>query len=162
MPSPTWHGVSAWGEAGSAFAYLTRHLTPDYRGGVSLFRGWGRPLGSEAAGLFADTSVDALYVSRFNRDFLAYWQNRWGYTTEAGGVKLQFYLNTNATTDAKRQYWANFVEVGPGVRFRVPPLPPSLYFTANILRGVYTLNAYNPRRPNFIDVRAGFGYAFTR
>jgi hypothetical protein len=28
-----------------------------------------------------------------------------------------------------------------------------------VLRGVYTLNRYNPRRPNYFDVRAGFWYA---
>ena len=36
-----------------------------------------------------------------------------------------------------------------------------MYFTVNFLRGVYTVNQGNPRRPNFYDLSAGFWYAFT-
>jgi hypothetical protein len=39
---------------------------------------------------------------------------------------------------------------------------PSSYLTVNLLRGVYLTNMDNPRRPNFLDLRAGFWYAFTR
>ena len=128
---------------------------------MAFFRGFGRPLNSERPGWFAETALDSVFASRFERDVLFYWQNRWGYTAEAGGLKMQIHLNTNATTDAKRLYWANVVEAGPGVRFRWAPLPESLYFTVNLLRGSYIRNAGNPRRPNFFDFRAGFGYAFS-
>ena len=160
VASRTWRGVYAWGEAGSAFAYLTRHVTPDYRAGVSLFRGFGHGLSSERPGWFAETAADAVFASRFDRDVLFYSQSRLGYTVESGGLKVQVHMNANATADARAQYWANFVEGGPGVRFRWSELPESLYFTVNLLRGTQTRNAGNPRRPNFTDFRAGFGYAF--
>jgi hypothetical protein len=63
--------------------------------------------------------------------------------------------------DDKRQAWANFVEAGPGIRFRWPFMPPSLMFSVNVLRGAYTLPQYGARKPNFYDLRAGFWYAFT-
>ena len=34
-----WHGITAWGEAGTAISYLKGHMLPDYRGGVSVARG---------------------------------------------------------------------------------------------------------------------------
>jgi hypothetical protein len=142
----TWHGARAWAEAGSAMGYISHHVLPDYRGGISFARRFGS---------VADTTVDALYVSRFDKDFLVYDQSRIG---RIGGP-LQLYWNANVTFDAKRQYWANFVETGPGIRFI---LMPSSYVTLNLLRGAYLINADNPRRPNFTDLRAGFWYAFTR
>jgi hypothetical protein len=41
-------------------------------------------------------------------------------------------------------------------------MPEALTFSVNLLRGVYTLNRDNPRRPNFFDLRAGFWCAITR
>src|SRR5262249_22166243 len=101
-----------------------------------------------------ETTLDAIYVSRFNRDFLVYDQSRFGRITGP----LQLYWNANATFDTQRQYWANFIETGPGVRMSVTP---ASYLTVNLLRGVYLMNQYNPRRRNFLDVRAGFWYAFS-
>src|ERR1035438_7520238 len=71
----TWHGIRAWGEAGTAIGYLKGHMLPDYRGGVSVTRGLHR----EDSGWLADATLDALYVSRFDHDFLAYTQTRAGY-----------------------------------------------------------------------------------
>jgi hypothetical protein len=65
-------------------------------------------------------------------------------------------------TDAKSQYWANFLEFGAGIRTRWASLPPNIHFSLQALRGVYTRNEGNPRRPNYFDVRAGFWYAITR
>ena len=161
LATRTWRGVTAWGEAGSSFAYLTRHVTPDYRGGVSLFRGFGRLFGSEHPGWFAEAAADGVFVSRFGNDVLLYSQNRVGYTPGVGSFKAQVYLNANLTGDVRRQYWANYAETGPGIRFRWAAMPPSLFFTVNMLRGFYTRNVDNPRRPNYSDFRAGFGYAFT-
>jgi tetratricopeptide (TPR) repeat protein len=145
-----WHGMIAWGEAGTAISYLKGHILPDYRGGVSATRSLRR----EGSAWLADASLDALYVSCFNQDFLVYTQSRAGYNF--GPVQLHW--NGNATIDAKRQDWANFVETGPGLRV---PLPQSMYLTFNLLRGAYLIN--NPsRRSTFNDVRAGFWYAFTR
>ena len=68
----------------------------------------------------------------------------------------------HVNTDAKSQYWANFVEFGAGIRTRWATLPPNVHFTLQALRGVYTRNEGNPRRPNYFDIRAGFWYAITR
>ena len=117
-------------------------------------------LGSKTAGWFFETAADGVFVSRFGNDFLVYSQSRYGYTPNFGPLKMQLYFGSNVTADAKREYWANFVEFGPGVKFRWTPLSDSTWFTVNVLRGVYLRNAGNPRRPNYFDFRAGFGYAF--
>jgi len=145
-----WHGVIAWGEAGSAISYVKGHMLPDYRGGISLTR----TLRREDSGWLADATLDGLYVSRFDNDFLAYMQTRAGY--DFGPVQLHW--NGNVTIDARRQDWANFVETGPGLRV---PIAQSLYLTFNLLRGAYLID--NPsRRSTFNDFRAGFWYAITR
>ena len=158
----TWHRVFGWFEAGSSMSYATSHLLPDYRGGVSFARGFGSTLGGESGGWFADTTVDAVFVSRFGNDFLVYDQSRAGYTAGAGDWRIQLYLAGNVTFDDQRQYWANFVETGPGIRLRAAWMPASMYFTGALLRGAYLVNEANPRRPNFNDLRTGLWYAFTR
>lgn len=145
ITTPTRYGARAWFEAGNAIGYTNARMLPDYRGGLAYGRSYrGR----------AETSVDAIYVSRFDKDFLVYSQSRFGRL--AG--PLQLYWNANLTFDAKRQYWANFLETGPGVRFS---LLPSTFFTVNLFRGAYLINRDNPRRPNFTDLRAGLWYAFS-
>jgi tetratricopeptide (TPR) repeat protein len=145
-----WHGIRVWGEAGTAVSYLKGGMLPDYRAGVSVARGFHQ----EGGGWLVDASLDALYMSRFDQDFLLYTQTRAGY--DFGPVQLHW--NGNLTLDARRQDWANFVETGPGLRV---PLMQSLYLTFNLLRGRYLID--NPaRRTTFNDVRAGFWYAFTR
>jgi len=116
-------------------------------------------------GLFFENNEDGVFVSRFQNDLLLYTQNRSGYTfskSELLGFQSQFYMNYNGTVDRLHQYWANYAEIGPGVRFRFQALPKSMSFSVNFLRGVYLVNLDNPRRPNFFDLRAGFWYAFTR
>jgi hypothetical protein len=170
IASVPWRGVTAWFEAGEAIKYLTGRkdvgaMIPDYRGGLSFGKGFGHLMGA-SRGLFFETNEDAVFVRRFQNDLLFYSQNRAGYTfappESAGGFQAQLLWNFNGTTDRLHQYWANFVESGPGVRFRLPGTPRSLLFSVSVLRGVYTVNEYNPRRPNFFDLRAGFWYAFTR
>jgi tetratricopeptide (TPR) repeat protein len=148
--TPTWHGIRAWGEAGTAISYLKGHMLPDYRGGLSVVGSLRR----EGSAWLADATVDALYLSRFNQDFLVYTQSRAGY--DFGLVQL--YWNGNVTIDARRQDWANFVETGPGLR---APLAKSMYLTFNLLRGAYLIDSPS-RRATFNDVRAGFWYALTR
>ncbi|HLG98348.1 MAG TPA: tetratricopeptide repeat protein [Bryobacteraceae bacterium] len=169
LSSTPWHGILTWFEAGEAMKYLARRsdvgtMIPDYRGGVAYAKSFGHMLGG-GRGLFFETNDDAVFVSRFQNDFLLYAQNRTGYTLipidSINGMRIQLYWNFNATADRLRQYWANYVETGPGVRFRFEGLPKSMVFSINFLRGAYTINQYNPRRPNFFDLRAGFWYAFT-
>ena len=117
-------------------------------------KGFGHLLTGESHGWFAETNDDAVYVRRFENDTLLYSQNRTGYTA----LRAQFYWNWNVTTDVKTLYWANYVETGPGLRIRIAPL----LFSVNLLRGVYLVNAGNPRGPNFNDLRIGVWYAFSR
>ena len=156
-----WHGAGAWFEAGSAMSYATGHILPDYRGGVNYGRLKGSALTSESSGWFADTAADAVFISRFGNDFLVYDQSRIGYSTGAAAFRTQFFWNGNFNADAERQIWANFVETGPGVRFRAAWMPTSMYVTSSLLRGVYLLNTEGTRRANFNDFRTGIWYALT-
>jgi hypothetical protein len=156
-----WHGITGWAEAGSAIGYLSGHMLPDYRGGISVARGIGPTLRGESSGWFADTTLDGVFVSRFGNDFLVYDQTRLGYAFGPKTLRGQLSWNANLTFDSQRQYWANFGETGLGFRISSSLLPQSTYVTFNLLRGAYLINTGNPRRPNFNDFRAGFWYAFT-
>jgi hypothetical protein len=140
-------------------------MIPDYRGGVSYAKGFGH-LMNRSKGFFFETTDDAVFISRFQDDMLYYSQNRSGYTFASaegfGGLQAQLYWNGNATADRLHQYWANYVETGPGLRFRFRDLPKSLLFSVNFLRGAYTINLDNPRRPNYFDLQVGIWYAFSR
>jgi tetratricopeptide (TPR) repeat protein len=157
-----WNGITGWFEAGSAMGYLTGHMLPDYRGGISAAQGVGQTLAGESRGLFADTTLDAIFVSRFGNDFLVYSQSRVGYTVGPPAFRAQLYMNSNLTFDGQRQYWANFAETGPGVRIHSASMPRSMYFTVNALRGAYLISQNNPQRTYFNDFRVGVWYAFTR
>jgi hypothetical protein len=146
---PMRHGATAWFEAGVALPYSGGTVQPDFRGGLSFAKIVARHR------WFVETNDDALYVSRFNRDTLLYSQNRTGRTF---GESLDVYWNWNATVDAKREYWANTAESGPGVRWRWD----ALQFSVNLLRGTYLRNLGNPYRPNYNDLRIGIWYAFSR
>jgi tetratricopeptide (TPR) repeat protein len=167
---PLRDNLYTWGEAGVALRYLGQHpeggrARPDYRGGAGWFRGWGKLLGAPSSGRFAETNLDAVYVSRFQHNTLFISQTRTGYSfarKEDQKIEWQALWNFNVHTDARRQYWANFVETGPGIQFRWQGLPPNLRFGIHGVRGVYLRNAGNPLRPNFFDVRVGFWYAITR
>jgi len=165
-----WRGITGWFEAGESVNYLPSRtdegkMIPDYRGGISGAKGFGHLMNS-SKGLYFETNDDIVFVSRFQDDVLFYSQNRGGYTFAPlegfGGFQSQLYWNANGTTDRLRQYWANYGETGPGLRFRFRDLPKSLLFSVNFLRGAYLINLDNPRRPNFYDLRIGLWYAFTR
>jgi Tfp pilus assembly protein PilF len=168
LATQPWHGVTGWFEAGEALIYdetptQRRRWMPDYRGGVSYAKGFGNLLTKGSHGKFAETNMDGVFISRFSDDSILYSQNRAGYTlrsAETGGFHAQVLWNANITADAKRQYWANYVETGPGVRFRFENSP--LLFSVSLLRGAYLVNEYNPRRPNYSELRVGVWYAFTR
>lgn len=163
-------GLVLWAEAGLAVSYLNRpqggRARADWRGGLAFSRGFGRLLGAGPGGAFFESSADAVYLSRFGHDVLFYWRNRTGYTAPVarglGGLATQWYWNWNAAADARRQYWASFVEAGPGLRLRWEGMPAGLYFSVDFVRGVHTLNRGNPRRPNYWDWRAGLWYAVSQ
>lgn len=154
-----WHSVSGWFEAGSALGYATGHVLPDYRGGVSTARGAGHMLNAESGGVFTDTSLDGVFVSRFGNDFLVYGESRAGYTFGPKASRTQVYWNGNLTFDDQRQQWANFFETGPGIRNHEAWMPGPMYVTVNLLRGSYLVGA---RQPGFSDWRVGLWYAFSR
>jgi tetratricopeptide (TPR) repeat protein len=154
-------GATAWAEAGESIGYLTDHAIPDYRGGVTWSRSRGENIFSKERGFFFETNDDLVYVSRFDHDTLGYTQNRAGYTPATLPLQTQLFWNLNFTGDLKRQYWANFAETGPGVRFHWNGTPDALTVTVSALRGVYMVNQGNPRKPNFDDVRIGAWYALT-
>jgi tetratricopeptide (TPR) repeat protein len=146
---PTYKGATVWFEAGRAISYEGGRGRIDIRGGLSFAKTVHRRR------LFGETTDDALYVSRFNKDTVVYSQNRFGWTFSDA---LQAYWNVNGTGDLKREYWANTAETGPGVRWS----HDAVQFSVNFLRGVYLLNQGNPYRPNYNDIRIGIWYAFSR
>ena len=168
LTTVTGHGFTGWFEAGEAVKYLKDRkdvgsMIPDYRGGIAFAKGFGHLLNG-SKGFFFETNEDGIFVSRFQDDLLFYTQNRSGYTlakSESAGFQAQLYWNFNATVDRLRQYWANYAETGPGLRFRFQAMPKGMIFSVNFLRGAYLINQDNPRRPNFFDLRAGFWYAFS-
>jgi len=117
---------------------------------------------ADHAGWFVETLADSVFVSRFDNDLLNYSQNKAGVTSEMAGVKVQAFWAGNITFDVKRQYWANFVETGPGFRFHPPQTPAATTVTVSLMHGVYLVNAGNPRGPNYNDFRVGVWYAFTK
>jgi Flp pilus assembly protein TadD len=155
-----WHGMTGWLEVGSGANYLTGHMLPDYRGGVSASRFVGRPLGGESAGWFADTTADGVFISRFGNDFLVYSQSRAGYTVGPKSFRSQFYWNGSLTFDTVRQAWANFCETGPGARFHSSAMPSSMYVVVTAERGKYLVYDGDPSHRPYNDFRAGIWYAF--
>jgi tetratricopeptide (TPR) repeat protein len=165
--SRTWRHLTGWVEAGETVNYLPgRNIgtaIPDYRGGLNFAKGFGQLMGSNRSGLFYETTGDALYVSRFDKDWLFYSQHRAGKTFHIGEKnKFQTLFNVNYIRDTKNEYWANTMEMGPGIKVHLGWMPPNVYFATDVLRGVYTQNLYNPRRPNYNDVRVSFWYAITK
>ena len=157
MAAGPWHGALAWAEAGLAYNYLTHHMMPDYRGGVSLTRGIGHTLRGESPGRFAEAAVDGVFMSRFGNEVLSYNQLRAGYTAGPRVFRVQVGGEGNVVFDSQRQEWANFSEVGAGLRISGAGLPKSMYFTVDAMRGWYLV-----KEGRFNDVRAGVWYAFTR
>ncbi|MDQ2711228.1 MAG: tetratricopeptide repeat protein [Acidobacteriota bacterium] len=165
MSTKTWHHLTGWAEAGEGVKYLPSHhdvgaAIPDYRGGLNYTKGFGTLLGDPKSGFFYETTADAEYISRFDKDWLFYSQHRAGRTLRfANGASGQLLLNVNYVRDTKNEYWANTVEVGPGFKFRMPWMPPSMYLSTDFLHGMYT--GYSPK-PNYNDIRVSVWYAVTK
>ena len=157
-----YRGAMAWFETGTAVNYLNGGRWRDTRGGISWSRNRGASLGATEDGFFVENTADSVFVSRFGNDVISYSQNKMGYRATFARIPTQIFWSANLTFDSKRQYWANFAEIGPGFRLHLPGLPPSVTLTVSAIRGFHTLNDGNPRRPNFYDFRAGVWYAFTK
>jgi len=164
VSTPRTHGLMAWGEAGGSWQYFakkhgTAKIRSDYRGGVNFARSFGAANLTNEGGWFGTTTVDGVFISRFDNNTLFYGQNRIGY--HAPTTPIQFYLNLNLTTDLKRMDWANYYEIGPGVRWRAPGLPKSFYLFADLVYGRHMLKGDATRARRFVDFRAGVWYAVT-
>jgi tetratricopeptide (TPR) repeat protein len=176
VSSKTWHRLTGWAEAGESVNYLpSRHdegyAIPDYRGGVNFAKGFGQLLGSNTPGLFYETTADAIYVSRFDKDWMFYSQHRAGRTFHAWDkTRAQLLMNVNFVGDIKSQYWANTVEIGPGAKVHLPGMRPNVYLSADFLRGFYLRGDYYPPcalkgcapQSSYNDLRVSFWYAFTK
>jgi Tfp pilus assembly protein PilF len=163
IATPVFRGATLWAEAGQAIPYANRKNAksqPDYRGGLSFARAFGRTLYANESGFGFETNADLLYISRFEKDTLLYVQNRTGYTFAP--AHLQLYWNANLVADTRKLHWANTVEQGPGVRLRFALLPKSMYFMFDAMKGRYTVTQGNPYGSGFSDFRAGVWYAFSR
>jgi tetratricopeptide (TPR) repeat protein len=158
--------ATLWAEAGVSVGYKTEPERPrvrsDYRGGLAWTKSFGRNIGSPKGGPFFETGADAVYISRFEHDGLLYGQTKTGWTLgRADSLQLQVYWNANGTADTRRFSWANTVETGPGVRWKLPWLNPPVLFSLDALSGRY-LVPDGIRAANYRDFRAGFWYAFSR
>jgi hypothetical protein len=170
ISSKTWHHFTAWGEAGEAVFYMPAHrsrATPDYRGGLHFGKGFGRLLGSSRGGFFFETGEDAEYIHAFGRDWIGYAQQRAGRTFHLGKESsLQALVTANYTRDVQHQYWANTLEVGPGVRFHFPWMPRGVSFSVAFLRGKYLGDPYIDKsyraHSYYNDIRVGFWFGRTK
>ena len=166
LATPVKHGLMGWFEAGTSVRYRHRNdvalAVSDYRGGLSFARAWSGPVRRS----FLETNDDAVFISRFQNDGIFYSQNRIGYrvleSEETLGSQSSLYWNFNLTADARRQSWANFLETGPGLRFRTTGMPASMSITTSFLRGSYLLPGYPGGKPTFFDLRIGLWYAVSR
>ena len=73
-------------------------------------------------------------------------------------IRTQLYWNVNLTVDDQRQGWANFIELGPGIRLRTVLMPPSVYLMLDSMQGAYLIHGSYPVA-RFSDLRAGVWYA---
>ena len=174
--SRTWHHLTGWLEAGESLNYLPfRHdegiALPDYRGGLNFAKGFGSLLGAHTPGYFYETTADAIYISRFSKDWMFYSQHRAGRTFRLqDNSTAQLLFNVNYVGDVKSLYWANSVEIGPGAKIHLPRMRPNVYLSADFLRGIYLKGDYYPPcavrgcppQPNYYDLRVSFWYAFTK
>lgn len=144
--------VTLWGEAGLTVPFAQGPHRADYRGGASYGKAFGHPLPGK--GWFATTNLDAVFVSRFDRNTLVYWQNRSGYSFG----KVQVGWNSNLTLDSRRFWWGNFAEAGPGIKLQVAP---RLTLSADALRGRHFVLTDIPFAPTYYDLRVSLWYAAT-
>lgn len=165
ISSKPWHNLFGWVEAGEAVKYFpSAHdfATPNYQGGLVYAKSFGTLLGSKNSGFFYENTGDAKYVSQFDKDWFLISQNRFGRTFHIGSTSAQLLLNATYLYNFKNEYWADYFEMGPGIRIHLRWMPPNVYAMTDLIHGVYTNNLGNPRKPNYNDIRVGFWYAVTK
>ncbi len=154
VESPAGRWGTLWFEAG-ANAGSTQG--GDLRGGWLHQIARGAQLGTES-GWFSRTEGSANYASRFGQNVLLGLRPRWGYVW--GPVEVA--VVAGVSRDLRGQYWGNFLEAGPSVRWRLPrPLLAGVTFQAEWVRGYHYAGQGNPGRPGYHDARVGLWYAIT-
>ncbi len=154
VTSRLWNGLVGWAEMGTNLGH-TRGA--DRRAGVSFTRGIGHLMGAETPGRFWLTTTSMNYASRFQHNILFSSQHYVGYTFG----RWQVSWLSAAGADTRTQWWGNFVEFGPAIRYRAPWLPQQMTITAELVRGFHTVLRDNPHGRNYVDLRVGLWYAFT-
>ena len=108
---------------------------------------------------FVEAGGDAAYYTRLT-DFLAYLQSRQGVRLLQCGrmLSVDSYVVENLTFDSAGNYFDNFVEAGPGLRFISAPIPAATISTnVEYLGGAYLgRNSGNTRgntAPTYSDFR---------
>ena len=160
LHTAAWHGVTGWAEAGSAIGYLSGHMLPDYRGGVSVARGVGHSLRAESSGWFAMRPLDGVFMSRFGNDFLVYSQSRAGIYAGSGvGAQPGLLERQPDLRYARARIGPISVKQARGSRFAPAVLPAiRLRQRGSALRDATLRRGGAP----FHDIRVGVWYAFTR
>lgn len=154
VTSRPWHNIIAWAEAGGNVGNTQGF---DTRSGIVHTKGWGSLLNAESPGFFHLMENAMNYASRFSHNAMISSQNRTGYTFGPWQISLFF----AASTDTRREYWANYYEVGPSLRTRIPGLPKNTFLSTEFVRGHNYVQQGNPRPSDYFDLRIGFWYAFT-
>ena len=143
-----------------------RRFMPDYRGGVSYARGLWEPVGPRAR---TDASPKAIWMasssSRFGNDSLLYSQNRAGYTLRSAESRrltqrARFCGMRTLPPTHSANIGPTMSRPAPGARFRFDNSP--VLFSVSRCAARITVNEFNPRRPNYTELRVGVWYAFTR
>lgn len=152
--SRPWHGIVSWAEFGGN---IGNTQGTDTRAGLAHVKGWGAQLNAEDPGFFHLMENGMNYASRFSNNIMMASQNRTGYTFGPWQIGL-FYA---ASTDSRREYWANYFEFGPSLRTRLPKLPQNAFLSVEFVRGHNYVQTGNPRAADYFDLRIGLWYAFT-
>lgn len=152
--SRAWNGVVGWAEIGGN---IGNTQGTDRRTGLAHAKGWGHQLNAETPGWYYLMENSANYASRFANNVMIATQNRVGYTPGRWQAGLFF----SVSTDTRREYWANYYEIGPNFRTRLPRLPQNLFLNVELVRGQNYVQRGNPRKANYVDARIGLWYALT-
>lgn len=147
---------------GGTYTYDAR---ADYRAMGSYYnrfegRLWG-PVGlltfghSRGERLFNDLNASVGFYSRYDRNGIAYLEDREGLRIGSLGRSDIFaYLKYDVVKDSNRDFYNNLAEGGPGVEFR-PDRKVNLGLRVDYLRGSYfgIAREPNPYGPNYNDFR---------
>jgi len=121
LATNTWHHAMLWAEPERRPVIwpTTREAPgsrlPRWRLGIAALRPL---LGAEAPGWFAETNGDGVFVSRFQNDFLVLLAESLRLHAPALGAFAPSSSPPGTSRLIHSAYWANFVELGPGLRLR--------------------------------------------